>query len=76
VYLQWNRKYQKTDVVTLAGPEEGSSKEVMRRAKEQFPEIERYRRPYKSVFYRTPCFARQGNLTWYDMPTMGGGNPQ
>jgi hypothetical protein len=76
VYLQWNREYQKTDVVTLAGPEEGSSKEVMRRAKEQFPEIERYRRPYKSVFYRTPCFARQGNLTWYDMPTMGGGNPQ
>lgn len=74
VYLQWNRKYQKTDVVTLAGPDEGSSKEVMRRAKEQFPEIESFWRPRGRAFYREPCFQRQGTFKWYDVPTMGGGS--
>ena len=73
VYLQWNRKYQKTDVATLAGSDAGSSKEVMRRAKEQFPDIERFSRPRGCAFHRQPCFERQGGFTWYDIPTIGGG---
>ena len=74
VYLQWNRKYQKIDDATLAGPDAGSSEEVMRRAKQQFPDIERLKRPRGCAFYRAPCFERQGRFTWYDIPTMGGAN--
>lgn len=74
VYLQWNRKYQKTDDATPTGPDVGSSKEVMRRAKEQFSDIERFSRPRGCAFHRVPCFEREGNWTWYDIPTMGGGN--
>ncbi|KAF3034982.1 hypothetical protein E8E12_001431 [Didymella heteroderae] len=73
VYVQWNRKYQKKDVGTLAGSNEKSNEDVMRRAKQQFPGIEEMARPEKSVFSRRPCFPSQGTLTWYDMPTMGGG---
>lgn len=71
VFLRWNRKYQGKDVATMAGPEGGSSEDVMKRAKELFPGIKKMNRPEASCHYRYPCF--EGTITWYDMPTMGGG---
>ncbi|KAJ4380813.1 hypothetical protein N0V86_004175 [Didymella sp. IMI 355093] len=72
VYLQWNRKYQGEDVITMPGLDEGSSDNVLKRAREAFPDIERMARSEKNCFYREPCDG-EGTITWFDMLTMGGG---
>ena len=71
VLLEWNRKYQGQDIVTVAGPQGEPGKDVMKRALEMFPHLEEMRRPRLCCYYRRSCYS--GSITWYDVRTMGGG---
>ena len=68
ICIRWDRKYQKKED---AEAEKGvSGKSVLERTLEMFPDLEEMARPKGSSFYRTSC---SGELTWYDVKTMGGG---
>lgn len=73
VVLRWNRRFQGRDVETVAGAGAGAGEtgeDVLGRALEMFPHLERMRRPEKTCFYRKSCLS--GRLVWFDMSTLGG----
>lgn len=80
--MEWHRRYQGKEFVkeTVAMPqddivqESGSEGDVLKRALNKYPDLERMRRPAKTSFYRRECHNTQpGSVIWYGVETMGGG---
>lgn len=75
VTLEWNRRFQGIEYTkeTVAGSAGESSENILKRALEMYPNLEEMRRPTKTCYYRRSCHSSR-SITWYDMPTMGGGH--
>ncbi|KAJ4367642.1 hypothetical protein N0V83_007227 [Neocucurbitaria cava] len=84
ITVTWHQRYQKKDfsaATTTGASSEGGvhgggngagvQTEVYKRAIELFPDLEKMARPTQTSYHRSDC--KRTGITWYTMPTEGGG---
>ncbi|KAJ4352893.1 hypothetical protein N0V95_003868 [Ascochyta clinopodiicola] len=71
--VEWQRRFQGQEYAerTVAATSGVADRRVLKRALEIYPGLHKMPRPDTTCYYRVSC--RSGEVTWYNMDTLGGG---